>query len=151
MDLSGFIRLFNQYNRIHNQFTAVKRKMVCDYRGESLYPTELHVLTFLRDRPQATVTDIASFLYSTTSAASQMMKKLSQKKFIKKRRSAEEERVVVLSLTEKGVKAVRDFIDLESAMFRDIWDYLNGMSERQIQVIRRFLNTLEESFARKLQ
>ena len=150
MNQNDLISLFNHYNRIHNQFTTVKRKLVCREGGNSIFPAEMNILVFLNEWPDSTVTEIASYLYVSKSAASQMVKKLAGKEYIIKQRSADEERIIRQTLTDKGKEAVAEFTDTQSEAFRDIIALFGSLSEEEITAVRKLLNTLEQIFDRKL-
>lgn len=150
MQKSEFLDLMNQYIKIHNQFTAIKRNQLCSIDEESYYPAEMHVLTLLSRNPQYTITDIAENLYITKSAASQIVKKLASKGLIEKIRDIENERVVILSIPEKGERAIKHFIEFESESFAGFFNEISEIEANELEIIKKFLNKLEYMFDQKL-
>jgi DNA-binding MarR family transcriptional regulator len=150
MNQDDIARLFNQFTRIHNQFSVVKRNQVCLVGDDTLHPAEMHMLVLLKSHPGYTVSEAASDLYITRSAASQIVKKLFRKLLISKKRSPEEERSVHLFLTEEGEAAVEKFLGIESASFREIAELMDSSTPEELAAVRKFLDTLEELFDRKL-
>ncbi len=144
------MRLYNQFNRIHNQFSVVKRKFIYENDGNPLYPAEMHVLTIISSNPTYTISDIAEALYISRSAASQIVKKLTIKEFLIKHRSKDNERVVNLIVSEDGSQAVKYFINNQDSAFREMLKEMDILSDKDIETIELFLTTLEKMYDKKL-
>ncbi len=150
MQKLDIMRIYNQFNRIHNQFSVVKRKFIYENAGNPLYPAEMHVLTIVSSNPAYTVSDIAEALYISRSAASQIVKKLTIKGFLIKHRSKDNERIVNLIISESGSQAVKYFIDNQDSAFGEMLKEMNILSDKDIETIELFLSTLEKMYEKKL-
>ncbi len=150
MDNIKLLKLYNQFNKVHNQFVAVKRNLVnVDYE-EHLYPAEMQVLCVMKSNPEYSLSDISKVLYMTKSAASQLIKKLNAKGFVDKYRDPNNERYNIIKLTEKGQEAVNKFLTNESYTMGQLVRFFSSKSETDIQVIEDFLNEVEDIFNKKL-
>lgn len=150
MEMKDVLRIYNQYNRIHNQFSVIKRKFIYENNGNPLYPAEMHVLTIISSNPSYTVSDIADALYITRSAASQIVKKLCSKGFLNKSRSRENERVVNLTISESGSDAVSFFMSNQNSAFGEMLAEIKHLSDKEIDIIELFLTKLEKMYDKKL-
>lgn len=144
--------LYNQFIRVHNKYTLVKKRKTADvFRNANLYPAEVQVLCLFNTQSELTVTDIALKLSITKSAASQLVKKLCSKNMLQKYRSEENERIVILRTTDEGKIAVDNFFHNESHAFGELVKEFSSLSEKDLETIIYFLSKLEEVFDKKLQ
>ncbi|TYQ17993.1 UNVERIFIED_CONTAM: MarR family transcriptional regulator [Acetivibrio alkalicellulosi] len=151
MDNKDKIKLYNQFNRIHNKFTIIKRKLAGDSNNSYLTPAEMQVLCLIAINPEFTVTDIALQLYITKSAASQLVKKLCSKGMLQKFRSESNERIVILITTDNGKIVIENFFNNESHAFGEMVKDLTSMSTQELDVITVFFDKLEKMFDKKIQ
>lgn len=151
MNNNDKLKLYNQFNRINNKFSVIKKKLVDDGNCEHLYQAEMQVLCLISKNPEFTITDIASHLYITKSASSQLVKKLCSKGMILKYRSEENERIVVLTTTDKGKMMVENFFNNESHAFGEMLKDFSSLSVQELEMIKLFLDKLEIMFDKKLQ
>lgn len=150
MDKNKVLELYTQFNKVQNQFTAIRRTLVATDFDEPIYAAEMQVLALLNIHPKFTVTDIANELYITTSASSQLVKKLCSKGYLRKERNPENERIAIISLTELGHAAVKAFLGNETYMLNDVMSHIQTFDEDQIETIQQFLSGIEEMFDKKL-
>ncbi len=144
--------LYNQFIRIHNKFSVIKKRKTVDVCNDAnLYPAEMQVLCLFNTHSELTVTDIALNLSITLSAASQLVKKLCSKNMLRKYRSEENERIVILKTTDQGKLAVKNFFNNETHAFGELAKELASISDKELETILFFLNKLEEMFDKKLQ
>lgn len=151
MDNNYNIKLYNQFNRINNKFSLVKRRLVEDSNCDNLYPAEMQVLCLISSNPRFTVTDIATNLCITKSATSQLVKKLCTKGILEKTRLPENERFVFLTITDKGTSIIKNFFENESHAFGELIKDFSGISEDELETVKNFLNRLEKMLDKKLQ
>ena len=144
--------LYNQFIRIHNKFTIIKKRKTFDAcNSVNLYPAEMQVLCLFNTHSELTVSDIALNLSITKSAASQLVKKLCSKNMLQKYRSEENERIVILKTTDQGKMAVANFFNNETHAFGELAKEFSSISDKELETIYFFLNKLEEMFDKKLQ
>lgn len=151
MDKNEILEYFNQFSKIHNQYSAVKRKYVKLALDDIIYPSEMQVLCLLHAHPSYSLSDISMNLYMTKSAVSQTLKKLRRKGFIEKKRDPYNERYNILHITDKGNVAVETFLHEESRTFGEMLRFIEEHSKSDMKVIGEFLDLLETIFNKKLQ
>lgn len=152
MENKDLQELYNQFIRVNNKFTTIKKRKTVDVcNNTNLYPSEMQVLCLFITHSELTVTDIAFDLSITKSAASQLVKKLCSKNMLQKYRSEENERIVILKTTAQGMLAVENFFNNSSHAFGELAKEFSLISDKELETILFFLNKLEEMFDKKLQ
>ncbi|MGL1890897.1 MAG: MarR family transcriptional regulator [Spirochaetaceae bacterium] len=147
---SKIIDIYNQYHRIHNQFSIIKRKSIIKYNDTTLFPAEMHLLTVINNNPSFTISEIASHLYITNSAASQIVKKLYAKGLLDKKRNIENERVVILSPTKSGKEAINYFMNSQESALGELLKEMTEFTPDQVETVGTFLSKMEEIYIKKL-
>lgn len=150
MELDVVIDFYNQFARIHNQFSVVKRNSTIDDGENIINPSEMQILSIIYSNPSYTSVDIANQLYITKSATSQQIKKLSNKGYINKVRDTNNERKVILQLTDRGNKAVERFLGDQSEILHSLLDKMENLSDVEVNAIKYFFNELEGMLDNKL-
>ena len=145
------MELYNQFIRIHNKFTIIKKKNVEVCNNINLYPAEMQVLCLVNTNSELTITEIASILSITKSAASQLVKKLCSKNMLLKYRNKDNERIVILKTTEQGKITVENFFNNETQVFGEMVKEFSSISDTELETIHLFLRKLEEMMDKKLQ
>ncbi len=150
MDQKEILKIYNKFNRIHNQYSVVQRNFVFNKDGNSIYPSEMQVLTTIKNNPEYSVSDISEALYISKSAASQLVKKLSTKGYINKTRSSVNERFVLLEITKAGLEIIDEFVKNRNTIFGEMVDDFHSFSDKEVSTIYNFLDKLENMFDKKL-
>lgn len=150
MHKKDILQIYNKFNRIQNQYNVVRRNFVFNKDGNSIYPSEMQVLTIIKNNPKYTVSDISKALYISKSAASQLVKKLSAKGYLNKTRSSVNERFVLLEITKSGLEIIEEFLINRSTTFGEMVEEFNAFSDKEVSTIYNFLNKLENMFDKKL-
>lgn len=151
MDKNRFNDLYTQFNKIQNQFSAVRRNLVDMTCEESVYAAEMQVLVLVKQHPGYTVSKIAAALYITNSGASQLVKKLCKKGYLIKVRNVDNEREINMHLTESGESVVGAFMSHESRTMGNIIAQFERLDDQQMDTIQMFLDALEDMFDKKLE
>lgn len=151
MDKNRIIDFYTQFNKIQNQFSAVRRNLVDMTCQESVYASEMQVLVLVKQHPGYTVSKIARSLYITNSGASQLVKKLCKKGYLIKVRNIDNEREINIHLTESGEALVATFMSHESRTMGNIITQFERLDDQQMDTIQMFLDALEDMFDKKLE
>ncbi|MGL5725640.1 MarR family winged helix-turn-helix transcriptional regulator [Cetobacterium sp.] len=108
--------------------------------GDSYYEKEVHLLKYLIDNPEKTITEIADKTSRTKSSVSQVIKRLVEKELISIEKDEVDKRKLVFIPTEKGKKlddAHRKY-DMEMAKF--LSNFLENYTEKDISVFLELLD-----------
>ena len=93
--------------RISKKFQELEKMSIDIGSGEKLYPSELHVIDAIGNGYGNNVTELSKKFGITKGAVSQVVNKLFDKDFLIKERKSGYGKEVVLSLSEKGLKAFK--------------------------------------------
>lgn len=108
--------------------------------GDSYYEKEVHLLKYIIDNPEKTITEIAEKTSRTKSSVSQVIKRLVEKELISIEKDEIDKRKLIFIPTEKGLKldsAHRKY-DMEMAKF--LSKFLKDYSEQDIKIFLELLD-----------
>ena len=114
-----------------------------------LYPSEIHMLMMIGQNPEAGVTGLAEKAGITKGAVSQTVKKLENKGLIKKQTDPADSKRIVLELTNKGRVAYYAHEQYHEETDRDLFRYLNSLSDKKLKVIEEFFLLLERGIDKR--
>lgn len=83
---------------------------------------QFHMLKFVSDRPEPTVTDISNLMMIAAPTASRMIDSLCGKGLLRKEKSGDDHRVTVVRLTEKSRRLLGELMDLQSEIVVEVFD-----------------------------
>lgn len=107
--------------------------------GDSYYEKEVHLLKYIIDNPEKTITEIAEKTSRTKSSVSQVIKRLVEKELISIEKDEIDKRKLIFLPTKKGLKldlAHRKY-DIEMAKF--LSKFLENYSEKDIEIFLELL------------
>jgi DNA-binding MarR family transcriptional regulator len=113
--------------------------------GFPLYHSEVHLLDNIKEHEGAKVSELAGFMNMTNGAVSQTAKKLLDKGLVEDYKLPENRKEVFFRLTPLGEKVYKGHKKHHEKMNGGFYDYLNGLSEKNIQVICNFLDAMIQS------
>lgn len=105
---------------------------------------EIHTIQFIGECPGIGVVELAEKQGVTKGATSQMVKKLVEKGLVIKKQSLSSESEICLELTDLGQKAFKGHEDFHNNAGKQWEQILDKMSKDDIQVIQRFINSVEK-------
>lgn len=108
--------------------------------------SEIHILDIIGRREDASISEIASIYEVSKASISKTIDKLVKKGLVVKSLSPENQSRKMVRLTSKGVTAFDTHIEYHKAQHSRILDYLNGLSEEDIELINRFIDMSKEMF-----
>jgi DNA-binding MarR family transcriptional regulator len=136
--------------RINKKFQELEKMSIDIGSGEKLYPSELHILDAVGNDYGNNVTDLSIKFGITKGAVSQVVNKLYNKDFLKKERKTGYGKEVVLSLSEKGLKAFKIQDDLHKKMDDEFFNYLGTVEPDKIVSFIEIMGKIEEVIDRFL-
>jgi DNA-binding MarR family transcriptional regulator len=136
--------------RINKKFQELEKMSIDIGSGEKLYPSELHILDAVGNDYGNNVTDLSIKFGITKGAVSQVVNKLYNKDFLKKERKTGYGKEVVLSLSEKGLKAFKIQDDLHKKMDDEFFNYLGTLEPDKIVSFIEIMGKIEEVIDRFL-
>ena len=142
---------------IHGKFQSIMRltreldKVPRNFgTGELLSHSEIHLIEIIGDNEDLSVTDIGSLLGITKGAVSQNLKKLEAKGFSEKKTDPRNLSRTIVTLTSKGYTAYYSHKHWHETMDGGFAKYLNDMDEKDIAVIVRFMEKVEDFLSRRI-
>lgn len=117
------------------------KKRVLDF-GEDMvfYRGEIHIIKVIGDYPGMYISEIAQRLNVTRAVISKTIKKLENRGFIIKKEVQEDKKKLSVYLTKKGEVAYRAHHQFHLENDKEIFEYLEKLTERDLLVIKEFLN-----------
>lgn len=104
------------------------------------YRGEIHIIKVIGDYPGMYISEIAQRLNVTRAVISKTMKKLEVRGFIIKKEVEEDKKKLSVYLTKKGQIAYKAHEQFHLENDKEIFEYLENLTERDLLVIKEFLN-----------
>ena len=115
------------------------------FKGTSLYPSEIHLLLVIKNDIDTNATEIAKQLGLTKGAVSQTLSRLEKKGIILKSKDPYNKNELSLSLTDFGREAYEVCQSTKMAFIEAHDDFLAKLNAKQKEVILNFLLHLEKT------
>jgi DNA-binding MarR family transcriptional regulator len=135
--IEKMIRLINKVNQAN--------KLPRDYgTGSILYQSEIHIIGAINNHGSVNASELASILGITNGAITQVTSKLIKKGLIEQYRMPNNKKEVYYQLTNLGKIANNEHANSRKERYRNIGQYLNGLSPDNIKVINTFIDKMIE-------
>jgi DNA-binding MarR family transcriptional regulator len=142
--------MFILFIRISKKFQELEKMSIDIGSGEKLYPSELHVIDAIGNEYGNNVTELSKKFGITKGAVSQVVNKLYDKDFLIKERKSIYGKEVVLSLSEKGLKAFKIQDDLHKKRDDEFFKYLGTVEHDKIVSFMEIMGRIEDFIDRFL-
>ncbi len=143
--MSGkFFKIMNNLQKLDNS----PKKFGTD---SLLTQSEIHLVEIIGNNPGSSVSDLARMLEITRGAVSQNLKKLESKNITYKEVDAANYSRSVVSLTSKGIVAYNAHKNWHARLDGGFISYLENLEDTEIDVIRSFLEKLDDFLRRRLE
>jgi len=143
MDTAALHEIILQFTRIMNKFNELEKEPVDFGTGEKLYPSEIHTLQVIGDKPGITTTEISGIFGITRGAVSQVTGKLHRRGYLRKVRNIAYGKEILLTLTGKGEVVYRSHELFHRDMNEEISKFAESFSDRDIRKFRDMLAQVE--------
>ena len=135
--------LMIQFIRITKKFNELEKMSIDVGNGETLYPSEFHVIVAVGSGYENTVTGLSKRLEITKGAVSQVVNKLQEKGFVNKERNKDYGKEIILSLTEKGQSAFKIQNGFHKKMKTEFIAHLEMITPQQMDLFLQILGKIE--------
>ncbi|GMQ58717.1 MarR family winged helix-turn-helix transcriptional regulator [Vallitalea sediminicola] len=115
-----------------------------------IYRSEIHIMKLIGDYANLHVSEIARKFGVTKGAVSQTLKKLERKGLVEKYLDETNNTRLLVKLTEKGKKAYLSHEEHHEVSDKDIFEYLNNLSERELDIVITFMEKTSEMAERHI-
>jgi DNA-binding MarR family transcriptional regulator len=115
-----------------------------------IYRSEIHIIDLIGNYSNLHVSEIARKFGVTKGAISQTLKKLERKGLVKKHLDETNNTRLLVCLTDKGEKAYINHKLDHNNMDKDMFSYLEGLDENQLDIIIAFIEKTSQMAERHL-
>lgn len=116
---------------------------------ELLHASEIHMVMHIGDNPGMHVSELARIAGVTRGAVSQLVSKLEKKGLVTKTEDPENSLKTVPVLTNKGNVAYYAHAQRHEEMDKDLFNFVNQLTDGQFSLVEEFLNHLEKMADRR--
>lgn len=130
-------------------FTAKKIIETLPAIPDDMKPRHFHVLDAIRsisyEKEICRVSDVSSYLQTTTPSISKLIRELEERKLIEKRSDQKDKRITYLNLTVEGQALVRQYVtDFHSNWAKNMKDISNKQAEDMVILMNRLFESMPE-------
>lgn len=137
-------QLATQIIRVINHLIFLEKRIVFQYRGLRLHPSEIHLMSVIHNRPDLNAGGMASSLGVSNGAVSQTLGRLEKKGVISRLKDPSQKNSVTAVFTDVGKGAMEAFEAERAARVESFSRYLAGLSDAERETIKGFLGHLGE-------
>ena len=132
---------------LFNDILKIEASVLKEGEFNDLSVTEMHIIEAIGIDRELTMSEVANDLDITVGTLTTAINKLIKKEYVERRRIEEDRRVVLIKLTEKGVKAYHSHANFHDDMIKGVILELNEDEERiLIESLRKITNFFEEKY-----
>ena len=141
--LEGYDTLHDLLVKLFNEIMNIEEKAIITEEFKDISNNDMHIIEAIGlDEPRS-MSSVAKDLSVTVGTLTIAINNLVKKAYVKRVRSEKDRRVVLISLTEKGVKAYHHHANFHDEMIKAT---LNGLNEEQTKVLVKALTNLSGFF-----
>ena len=139
--MEGYDTLHDLLVKLFNEIMNIEEKAIITEEFKDI--SNMHIIEAIGlDEPRS-MSSVAKDLSVTVGTLTIAINNLVKKAYVKRVRSEKDRRVVLISLTEKGVKAYHHHAEFHDEMIKAT---LNGLDEEQTKVLVKALTNLSTFF-----
>lgn len=132
--------------KIFNHILQIEDKILKNGEFKDLSAREMHILESISKTYNGTMSEVSKDLYITVGTLTIAVDKLIKKGYVLRRRIEEDRRVVIVELTEKGIRATKEHKDFHKEMISSMFE---GIDEEDKKVLILGLGKLDKYFEEK--
>ena len=141
--MEGYDTLHDLLVKLFNEIINIEEKAIITEEFKDISNNDMHIIEAIGlDEPRS-MSSVAKDLSVTVGTLTIAINNLVKKAYVKRVRSEKDRRVVLISLTEKGVKAYHHHANFHDEMIKAT---LNGLNEEQTKVLVKALTNLSAFF-----
>jgi len=138
--------VLDNLQRFVNTILFIKKKDLFQFQEIKFYPSEIHLLLFMKTQGNTNATSIAKGLGVTKGAVSQTLSRLEKKGVLLKTKDPYNKNELTLDLTPFGTEAFKHYQTMAASFDQKHIDYLETFSDEEKLVIQRFLTEVDSVF-----
>lgn len=131
---------------VFNELMDIESKCLISGEFTDISSNDMHIIDAIGVEEPKSMSQVAKIMNVTTGTLSKTMDALVRKKYVLRQRSEEDKRVVLLSLTESGVRAYEHHARFHNNMIQDL---KNGLTEDETKMLIQTLGKLISFFREK--
>lgn len=132
--------------KVFNNILQIEEKILKNGEFKDLSVREMHVLESISKVNNSSMSEVSKDLYITVGTLTIAIDKLIKKGYVLRKRIEEDRRVVIIELTEKGIKANKEHNDFHREMISSMFD---GIDESEKEILTLGLEKLNKYFEEK--
>jgi DNA-binding MarR family transcriptional regulator len=136
--------LIDQFLKILHLYSVINRKPKDYGTGDLLYFTEVHTIAMVGKNREINMTRLAEVMGVTKGAISQTIRKLAGKDLIKRTNSINRKEVN-LSLTKKGLSALKGQESFQKEIFTFAATLYEKASPKDVDLVQRLFTAISEN------
>jgi len=137
--MANYESITKEYFRSLNLFNEFENSPKDFGIDELLYPSEIHTVVLIVEKPNLNLTELSIELGVSKSAVSKFVNKLIDKKLVVKEKSENNNKEVYFIATPKGIKAAKKHNEFEKELFGEIKGIIDSLSETHKEFLEEFL------------
>lgn len=131
--------------KLFNEIMELEQKAIITEEFKEISNNDMHVIEVIGDGEAKNMSTVAKGLKVTVGTLTIAINNLVKKGYVERVRSQEDRRVVLISLTEKGLKAHRHHKKFHQEMIEAT---LKGLNEEETKILVKALTNLSNYFKR---
>ena len=135
--------LATQILLIMQKLTFLEKKRVVTHGHLKLYPSEIHLMLLIADEQESNATIMAEKLGVTKGAISQTLSRLEKKGILEKTKDPYNKNELTVTFTPIGQETLEKFRDVQVVFRNQFVHYFSSISDKDCEVIGRFLSHTE--------
>ena len=141
--MEGYDTLHDLLVKLFNEIMNIEEKAIITEEFKEISNNDMHIIEENGLDEQPSMSSVAKDLSVTVGTLTIAINNLVKTAYVKRVRSEKDRRVVLISLTEKGVKAYNHHAEFHDEMIKDTQ---NGLDEVQTKVLVKALTNLRAFF-----
>lgn len=137
--------LASQIRVIINQIIFLEKRRNFNFKGITLYPSEIHLMLETKGEQAINATKIADNLRITKGAISQTLSRLEKKGIIEKEKDPYNKNELSIILTPLGKRVYHQYELRYSVINDNFTNMLAYYSKDELEVIKKFISDLENT------
>ncbi len=141
--MDGYNTLHDILVKLFNEIMDIEAKAIITEEFKDISNNDMHIIEAIGLDGSRSMSSVAKDLSVTVGTLTIAINNLVKKSYVKRVRSEKDRRVVLISLTEKGVKAFYHHRDFHDEMIKAT---LDGLNREQTEVLVKALTNLGSFF-----
>lgn len=133
-------KMIDQIFSFINKILFIEKKNIFTYKDIKLYPSELHLILFIRTEEDTNATRMAGKLGITKGAISQNLSRLEKKGILQKIKDPYNKNELTIDFTPLGIEVLNHYLSMTAQLHRHYDEYLASLNDHDRDVISSFLS-----------